>query len=270
MCAGMCVLGVLYVPISRSLAGGTVSESFGNLDPWFQLKFQLHAFNVLAHSAFGIIIALRSYTPTLIIPALWALFIGYTIYRVPRTGRAWLAFIVIAALNFAMLAISVRTRIFGLTVAMEPRYFYEMGFVLVLFVAIVLHQLRSDTPEARWLTTGWRTRAVPVVLSSLIAGHAVAAYRSATSLHFAQFQDMLQTKEYMDHLIGGLEPLLEEQGGPLKFADGALPVYITGFDFEFRRHSHLFDLLDVSVQFTPDQEADFKVIESGEVVSTKH
>lgn len=264
-CAVLVLVGILYLPISRHLAGGGLRESFGNLDPSFQLRFQWIAFTVLAHSAFGIVLGLLTYKPRLVVGVIWALFILYTSFRARRGALVWLCLAIILLLNFAMFAVSARTGAFGLTVACELRYFYELSFLVALFVGLVLHGLRREAPELRWLI---RSTAVPWIAAAALAAYAVFSYRNSTRIQFLQVVEILKTKAYVSRLLPELSKA-KHPGEPLKLADGSLPVFMTGFDFSFRRQSQFLHLLGIRADFVPREQADWEIDETGRLVSLR-
>ena len=79
---------------------------------------------------------------------------------------------------------------------------------------------------------------------------------------------MRQTRTYMHTLQADLEQF-RRASEPPAFVDGVVPVFVNGYDFTFRFHSQLFDVLDVDARFVPREQAVFMVNEAGHVVRTR-
>jgi hypothetical protein len=262
-CAALVVSGVLYVVLSQGGVSGSFESGLGNLSLGFQIDFQLKSFAALAHGLVGFSFPYGAKPPGVLVYGAVLLLIGYTVYRVPRTVWIWSFLVGILMLNFAIVGMSIRTRLFGVTVALEPRYHYDQAFVCVVFIGIALHQLTINAdriPEISWLR---RFRATSLVSALLLSVYCAASYYTSCQAFFQRASDMPKAREYLENLRAGLEPLENER--PV-FAEGSIPPIVTGMDFIFRQHSQLLRVFGVAATIAPPEQAQYKIDGSGQVV----
>lgn len=166
-------------------------------------------------------------------------------------------------LNFAIVGMSIRTRLFGVMVALEPRYHYDLAFVCVVLIGMALHQLLVNAdriPEISWLR---RFRAASLVSALLLSVYCAVSYYTSCQAFFQRASDMPKAREYLENLRAGLEPL--ENTRPV-FAEGSIPPTVTGMEFIFRQHSQLLRVFGVAATIAPPERAQYKIDDSGQVV----
>ncbi|HEX3597382.1 MAG TPA: hypothetical protein VHU80_19880 [Polyangiaceae bacterium] len=255
------VCSAVYAPLVRRLLDANASRT--NTSPRFLFEFVRLAWTTLLNGAVGNPLDVLSYNPNpVLVPASLA-FVGYSIWRSRRTAVAWLCLFALVTVNFLVVGVSNRTLLFGHVMAFEPRHFYELWFLVVLFVGIVLHALPRDAPELAWLAAEKRLPVIAGVLALAFAASAVAAFSAFTTLEERNYADVRQTRAFMRTLERELDRVRVSERTP--FADSFLPPYLDPMDFEHRRISDLFVAMDVRAHFVPLDRARYRVSANGHV-----
>jgi hypothetical protein len=230
-------------------------------------QFVLLSATLFSHNLLGVLLDFPNTDPNLLVLGFWLLAIAYTLYRAPRTLRAWLALAVLLLLNTLMIGLSKRVSLFGPLMAFEIRYYWELASLGLLFLGLILHQLPAAAPEIRALSAGVRSAPGVALVGLLLAGYALVSYRNFSSRAFVYTPAIPQTKRFMDTLRQDLGKL--PLGRPPRFIDGDVPVYVTGLDLSFRKHSQLLRVLRFPAEFSPEQAAEFRITPDGHVVPAR-
>ncbi|HEX7670595.1 MAG TPA: hypothetical protein VF395_13465, partial [Polyangiaceae bacterium] len=232
----------------------------------FQLGLVARTFAILGHALLGAQLHYPQYEPSWAVGVGWLLVVAYTVYRARSTAIAWGIASLILALNMLMIGLSNRSALLGATLPFEPRYYFDLAFVAILFLGAILHQIPQDTPECRWLGVSWRRYVAPLLVPASLLTIGISSFRNVTAHAFEYSRDLPRTRQYMQNLNSDLARLEMGSGEPRTFVDGFIPTFVTGIDMVFRHHSQLFAVLHAPARFVEVGRADFEVNEAGNVV----
>ena len=261
--AGLLVAGGLGSVIEHH-AAGTLASALGGSPTWKVLAFTKLGLLSFAHSVFGVSMSADAHAPTAVIVALWLLLVGYTSYRAPRALIAWAVLFVLVLVNVVMIGVSNRVAVFGLVMAFEVRYYWELCFFSCLLVGVVLHQVPTTTREARWLR-GMPRPATDALVAGLLTVYAAVSYRGFSTGALSALDAMPRTRAFMENLSADLRRLNSKES-PVKLEDGFVPGYIVGLDFTFERSSQLLFLMGERIAYSLPGAAEYRVGEDGHLV----
>lgn len=263
--AAFVATSALYVLLARSLIASQFSQL--HLEPGFLLEFELRSFAVLAAGVFGDVSRPWVAPANFIFMGAWLAFAAYTIARAPWNAVVWAVAITLVALNFGVVAVSQRTVRYGLSLAATPRYYFELMFIVVLFVAMALHNLPARSPIAALARHPGRRLAMTLVASGMLLALAVVS--------FAHFESLLETRRYrrnrdakvfVDNLRADLDALRRRPQGEFAFVDGLVPSYLTGKSADHvRRYSKFLGIFGFEARFDPAASTLYAITEQGEV-----
>jgi hypothetical protein len=270
-------IGAVYAVVAHAQLNERDQQLNMNLPN--DLAFVRGCWGVFLASLGDHILALHEPVPFIFVavPALFAL---YSVWRVRSTAALWLMLAVLVSVNILFVGLSSRTLIFGDSMIVEYRHYFELMFPFVLLFAAVLHRL-GETPEARWLSL-CHPAVVPTGLAILVLVHAVASARAMSDLlakkpdyeappslyqlEIAFYEAMPKNRSFLDNLIGDVRALERRGAPPPAFKDGDFPKWLDPLDFTFRRYSQLFRVLGARARFVTDRRATYMVREDGHVV----
>ncbi|HEX4340557.1 MAG TPA: hypothetical protein VH062_31830 [Polyangiaceae bacterium] len=259
---GLLVSGALCSVLEHH-AAGTLASALGKSPASKVEGFTMLGLLSYAHSLFGVSMNADSHVPRLLIAVLWLAVLGYTTYRTRRALVAWAVLFILVLVNIVMIGVSNRVAVFGIAMAFETRYYWELCFFSWLLVGVIVHALPRDAPEAAWLRI--HSRAAGALGAVLLCVYGLVSYRSFSSTALAATDAMPKTRAFMDTLAADLRRLNSRQA-PLKFEDGNMPGYVVGLDFTFQRHSQLLFLMGERVAYALPGKADYHIGEDGHLV----
>lgn len=256
------VAGVGYVVlVHRWLADTLPRPSFDLLQ---QLGFLSKSLNVFAHSRLGIVL-LPTSAPKLWVPLVWLAFAGYAIWRAPRTLPAFVGALLVLSLNILVVGLSSRMGLWGALMAFEGRYYYDADFLVLVFLALVLHELPSAGSELPLVPSALRSQVPALLLGLALLAQTLTSYGNMRSSAFAISSALPQTRRYVATLKSDLSRLAAA-GAALKLLDGDLPVFVSGLDLNFRKQSQLCTVLQIPAEFVPAPAARFRIDGQGHVL----
>ncbi len=178
---------------------------------------------------------------------LWLLAVLYTIVRSPRVAVHWLVLSCVVAVNFLLIASSDRANSFGVYIAYSYRYYFDLLFLLVIFGALIIEDVRHRPGVFKSPRLSGACRSVGQHKSLLLAGFAVlftAHSISAGLRHFEQdhTRDHVRAHHFLSTAQQSLQAL--DITGLIPFAEGALPQDLNGGLFGIPlRHSEFLPTL---------------------------
>lgn len=262
--AALVAMGAVYVPLARSLLDAASRQT--NTDVPFLVVFVKNAGAVFGYSLADVVVGLLDFAPAWPVALVVLPVVAYSTMRARRSIAAWSALVAVLCANFLIVGVSNRTVVWGGLMVFEYRHYFELCFLTILFVAIIVHRVREDAPELRAFQRSTRARAVAALgIGALFIVHAVFSYRAFYRLQASPTGDMQQSRRYMRVLIADLDRL-----GPLvrpgvTFADGYFPRYLDQMAMDFTQKSQLFAAMAVPAVFVPAAQATYKVGSDGHV-----
>jgi hypothetical protein len=264
--AVLLVAGALYVPGARSITDRVSRVT--NLNLGLHLRFQGLAWNVFVHALFDRALEVKTYAPS---PLLWGgctALVAISVVRVRAVALAWLVLVALVSLNFAVVAASNRTLLWGTLMAFETRHYFELMFLVILFLKVALVRWRAaPSPFSLLPTPGPRLRASAWAgCAALLLVHAWASFGAFVHLQETYARDLMRSRSYMRRLLSDVDALNLGRGAPRAFADGPVPTYLEPFGDDLRRVSSLLPMIGVKARFVSPDEAELVVTESGSIV----
>ena len=255
----------LYAVFTRAMIDSVFTRV--HLDAGFLLDFERRSFAILSEGVFGVIYRGSAKTINAVLFAFWLGFIAYTIAREPKNAIVWIAGIALVATNVAVIAISHRTERFGLSMANSYRYYFELMFLVALFVGMALHNL---PPRARLpLFLGnprWRPAWVAFAGCLLAAMASMSFLRFEALLDLPRYRRHLQAKEFVENLTTGLDELRADRRKDFAFVDGLAPGFLTGKNAaHIRRYSDFLKIFDFDAPFGTAAPRLYRITETGEI-----
>jgi hypothetical protein len=256
---------VLYAILTRAMIDSAFTQV--HLDAGFLLDFERRSFAILSEGVFGVVYWGLAKPVNAVLFAFWLGFIAYTIAKEPKNAVVWIAGVVLVAMNVAVIAVSHRTVRFGLSMANSYRYYFELMFLVVLFVGMALHNL---PPRARpsFFTRNPRWRPAWLALAGcLLAMMALMSFfRFEALLDTPRYRRHLQAKEFVENLTAGLDELRADRREDFAFVDGLAPRFLTGKTAaHIRRYSDFLTVFDFDVRFGTAAPRLYRITETGKV-----
>lgn len=170
----------------------------------------------------------------------------------------WLVLFACVAINFAMLASSGRGQMFGESLALVLRYYFEVMFLIAIFGGLLLAVLRGR-PEPGVKPAHWIALVLCLAYVSVLGWvgrpHFLSLY---TSSHVA-------ASHYMQRLTGSLDRLPSDR--TLSLAAANLPLYVYGgFINTPMPMERVLPLRYPHLVMVPRAKADYEVDEKGALV----
>jgi hypothetical protein len=147
------------------------------------------------------------------------------------------------------------------------RYYFELMFLVVLFVGMALHNLpRRARPFFFAGKPRWRA-ALVVLAGCLLVGMASMSYLNFDALlDTRRYRRHRQAKEFIENLTVGLDALRAESPEDFAFIDGLAPVFITGKTAaHIRRYSDFLTIFDFDARFDTLAPRLYRITETGEI-----
>jgi len=193
----------------------------------------------------------------------WISLLAYSVFRAPSSVLAWLAGAGAVVLNLVAVGASERVRGWGVVVAIEPRQYTELWFLVVIFVGLALHA----PVAARWQgfrLPPWPRRLVVGVGAALAIVYAGSSYAwvhaKATGPRFEKYR---HAKVWMDNFKRDIRPLLDAPPPDVNLHPRTLPVEVGGPSrVTFERFLWL---LDFTPTFDPGSENRYFVGPDGRI-----
>lgn len=260
--AGFCVAAALQVALARSLVDSRFSAL--HFDPGFLLAFEARSFATLSQAIFGFGYLPAAVPLNALFFAFWGVFAGYTIVARRSNAVVWLVGLGLLALQFAVIGVSHRTAAYGLAMAGTDRYYFELMYIVVLFVALVL---QDPSPRAARVEAGVRGGLRPgavVGCTALVLMAALSFARFSWSIESPRYQRHREARVFNGNLIRGLAKLREQSDGSVALVDGLVPIHLTGKTAaHLRRHSDLVPIFDPGVRFDSTANRLYRVTDTG-------
>lgn len=172
----------------------------------------------------------------------------------------WLALLGLVGLNFLMISGSSRGQLFGDLLALSPRYYFEVIFLVVIFLCLIL----NPTDASQRCAEGRGTRGLGVLTVCLPVLYAPLAYQ-AEKVQFSDYgRPHKQTHRYMQHVWDDLDDL--PSGHPLRVAEGNLPLYVYGEWLHiFKPFAAVLPLRHPNLEFVRRDLAQYEIGDDGRV-----
>lgn len=183
-------------------------------------------------------------------------------FKTRRALLIWAVLLSCIGMNFAMIAFSGRGQAFGVFISYALRYYFEVMFLIALFMGLLYSTLRS-LPSSETRAWHWFALAACTLYVTTL-GWISSTYRSEiyASSHLA-------SARYMHHLLADLDLLAAER--PLRVAQGNLPGYVYG-DF-INALMPIEKVLPIRYPYlvvVPREQADYEIDPQGNVLRLSH
>ncbi len=171
----------------------------------------------------------------------------------------WLLLLALVGLNFVMISSSSRGQLFGTKLAMMPRYYFEVLFIPVIFLCLILNP--ADPGRSG---NGRRQRSTGVLAVSLAVLYPPLAYQ-ASKAQFTEFGVVYkQTHRYMNRLLASLDALPPDH--PVRIVEGSLPLYVYGDWLHiYKPYAAVLPLRNAKLEFVPRDLAQYEIDQDGQV-----
>jgi hypothetical protein len=150
----------------------------------------------------------------------WLAILIWSVARDRFNAVVWLLALGTLGVNVLTITLSPRM-VFGPLIAFVERYYFEMMFLVVLFLAILTRRTVGVEP---------RNGRIPVIAAW--CGVALAACASwhtfGALLRSPRYQDWSTARAYAENLSRDLGEIRRTHAGTLEFADGPLPQNVLG------------------------------------------
>ena len=215
------LLSILYLFTWSYLSIDTTKTV--NLELSYHLNFQAKSWATLACSMFALVWPFVSVEQGAAVGLLWFSFIAYTVVRRRSTALIWTVLAVVVGANFLLLSLSVWSLAFGEILPLIRRYYYEVVFLVVIFLGLILHRVSAPSEVIRDARREPRRLAAGVVVVGLGIAISVASYSSFTEIVSTYYQRHMILLRFVKNLASDFEAIEKEDDDPT-LVDGRLPV----------------------------------------------
>jgi hypothetical protein len=256
---------LVYALLARAMVESPFAQL--HLDAGLLLDFERRSFAILSEGVFGVVYLGLAFPVNAVLFAFWLVFIAYTIAREPKNAVVWITGVLVVAANIAVIAVSHRTERFGVSMANSYRYYFELMFLVVLFVGMALHNLPPRARPSLFTRNPRWTPAWVALASGLLALMAVMSFlRFEALLDTPRYLRHLRAKEFVENLTAGLDALRAERREDFAFVDGLAPRFLTGKTAaHIRRYSDLLKVFDFDARFDTAAPRLYRITDLGEV-----
>jgi hypothetical protein len=147
-------------------------------------------------------------------------------FRVRNAWRPLMACIALIAINLLMIAASARSSTLGPLIMLEPRYYYEILFLLVIFTSLMCRNFSAPGFLSGISGNGSNSilrRTQPIWLIAILALYSAAGWRSVLLYtNPGPNENYWRCAEYERNLISGIHEIGVEN---LNLSEGTLPKY---------------------------------------------
>jgi hypothetical protein len=182
------------------------------------------AATLLTQGVLGVLPSEQWPTVNWLIVALWTAVLVVTVAADGFNAIVWLVLLAVLAVNTLTITFSPRM-IWGPIVVTVERYYFELLFLVALFLAIVIRRATARTTDAN----GRPGRAVVAAAWLAVA---VSAWLSGQSFHrlvtSPRYRGLQHARTYAANLRAGFGDIRRTQAGTLDFADGRVPDDVVG------------------------------------------
>jgi hypothetical protein len=193
----------------------------------------------------------------------WGLMVVFSVMRQRTSAVVWLVLIAVLYANFLTISATGRGQIFGVSLVLAPRYYYEVSFLLGIFVALALRS--DDVPGQPRPWDKSIIAAVLVVVLFPVYGY----YQTKADAKGAQGASQKMANRFFSKLISELDELPDQS--PLYFVEGEAPQYVFGVLLNIRMpYSHIVPIRKPNAVFVERAKAEYEVEPSGHVVRIIH
>ena len=221
--------------------------------------------SVFSHGLLTFVYLGHRTTTDYVVGSVWTLFFLYTVIMRPRNLLVWCVGLGLVALNILAIGISPRGSEYGLLLAFTHRYYFELTFLAVVFLGLILQDLPHPRLPAFLAKVGAR-RAVSALGAIVIVGYALLSYSHAKELLGWGYAGNRQVKEYVDNLRTSIEDLDLDPSEGLALVDGRVPRYVLGVHWgELGAYSRFLEIFDISVSPPKEYAPLFRITENGKI-----
>jgi hypothetical protein len=263
--AGFCAVSAAYL-LATSAA---VSERFAFVHIDWSTVFLAEAYSLTMLGGAVLALAQPGTLGKLASGAVWSLFFLYTVVKRPLNLFVWLVGLGLIALNVFAIGISNRT-LFGPEIVYSQRYYFELMFLVVIFIALMLRDLPAPALSARLASRPAARARVRVLFVLLAMGYAsLSCLQGVTSLRENRNDAMV--KEFMDNLTAGIARLRADPPKDLSFVDGRVPKHVHWVGaFRSQPYSRFLQMFDIEATFDDRRSQNlYRITDQGEVVRVK-
>lgn len=251
---GMGAIAGAHVLVARSALHGLAAETHTDLG--FHVEFQKLAWTVLSSSLAGSVVEFSTYARAWPGPLLLALVVAGTIAVDRSVARIWACLAALVSVNFAVIAVSSRTVIYGALMAFEHRHHFEVVFLCVIFAGMVAHRLRGPAHQALARS---RSAGLVVLVAAACAfvGLGLRSFGEFTDMMRRSYGDMPRARAFLDAFERDLAAVAARPGAVVE--EGDFPPFLSTMDYEYRRYSSLARAFHAPVRFGAPAEATHRV-----------
>jgi len=242
-------------------------EAFGRftLDLQFLAAFVGRSFYYLGHGLFTAVYHPENAVLNITIALSYLSLFTYSVVKKRANILIWVLGMGVIGLNSLLIAASPRN-IFGLSNLLTHRYYFELVFLAVIFLKLILSNIPS-----RDALSGLPERAQRVLLSThfqivLILVYAcLSFYNCRVLMSTPRYSRHDQVKVYMENLSAGIAGFKADPPANLSFTEGAVPEYVTGFRWKMRPYSIFLQIFALEASYGVPTEDFYTITEAGEV-----
>jgi hypothetical protein len=191
--------------------------------------------------------------PQIVVYLFWAGLLLAICFRRPEKLLIWMALLGVLTLNFLVICVSNRVRLFGAFIPLAPRYYLEVLFLVAIFSRLLVSPASAENAHPigyRWLI------GAAICCLAYSGGAYYVATRDRGEIH----RDALQ---YMSRVMAGVGALPASQKPAI--ADGELPVFVGGPFIKFH-FGAILPLRYPNLKFVDRKQAQYEIEQDGSVV----
>jgi hypothetical protein len=199
----------------------------------------------------------------LLIGSCWLAFLVYTVRQRPRNAGIWLIGLGCIGVNYLMIAISP-VSVFGLRMAQAPRYHYDVLFLVIIFLSLLLRRLPAGTVGNAIVQS---VRTVPYA-GAIQVGVVVCCAGAAwftQSRAMLSYPNMRATRNFMTNLSAGMAPFRTNPPADLSFKNGPVPNYLLIFCEHMSAYSEFLRMFGLKAVYDVPTSHYYEITEEGRV-----
>jgi len=228
-------------------------------------EFITQSFNFLGEGLFTVVYNGENTPLNALIGVCCLGFFVYSMARARANILIWLVGLGAIGLNFLLIATSPRN-VFGLGSVLTHRYYFELVFLVVIFLKLILDNLSVGQ------ALSWFPKPVQIVLQSqrfhlalIVVYASLSFFNSQVLMGTPRYARHNQVKAYMENLSTSVARLKANPPENLAFVDGNVPEYITGFKWKMRPYRMFLQLFKINAAYGVLTENLYTITETGEI-----
>jgi hypothetical protein len=228
-------------------------------DPWLAVKIASAFLRETFPESFG-----ARYTDgiaTWLACLAWAVLLAYSLLRARSRAVVWLVLIAVLYANYLVITGPARGQFFGTALATVMRYYFELGFLLAIFLTLALAPERAvSTPPIA---------AFALAISLSVAFPLYGYHQARAEIAATYGKEFKKNHRFIKSLSQALAKLPDDR--PLRFVDSNVPPYVYGAFLNIGLpYSKVVSVLKPNVEFVERNRARYEFGPEGQILDVAH